>query len=53
MRRTAWIWLVGCIVWSVDAIVASRFHSAVHARMAFLLAAIFGAAWLFFRSQPR
>ena len=28
-------------------------HSAAHAELAFVLAMLFGIAWLFYRSQPR
>ena len=52
LRQTAWIWLVGSIVWAIDAVVAAHVHAAPHARLAVLLAALFGAAWLYFRAQP-
>ena len=53
MRKTAWIWLVGCIAWTFDAVVAVSRHSAPHAELAFAVAMVFGIAWLFYRSQPR
>jgi hypothetical protein len=53
MRKTAWIWLAGCIAWTFDAAVSLALHSATHAELAFLLAIVFGIAWLFYRSQPR
>ena len=53
MRKTAWIWLVGCIAWTFDAAVSLVVHSAAHAELAFVLALLFGVAWLFYRSQPR
>jgi hypothetical protein len=54
MRKTAWIWLVGCCAWTLDAAVSlSVQHSAAHAYLAFVLAILFGIAWLFYRSQPR
>jgi hypothetical protein len=53
MRKTAWIWLVGCLAWFVDGVVSLRLHSTPHAELAFLLALLFGIAWLFYRAQPR
>jgi len=53
MRKTAWIWLAGCIAWTVDAGVSLSVHSAAHAELAIVLAMLFGIAWLFYRSQPR
>ena len=53
MRRTAWIWLAGCIAWSVDALVSVRLHSVAHAELGFLMALLFLVAWLFYRTQPR
>jgi hypothetical protein len=53
MRKTAWIWLVGCIAWLFDAAVSLSLHAAAHAELAFVLALLFGVAWLFYRSQPR
>ena len=53
MRKTAWIWLVGCIAWLVDAAVSLSLHSPPHAELAFLMSLLFGIAWLFYRNQPR
>jgi hypothetical protein len=53
MRKTAWIWLAGCIAWTVDAAVSLSLHSARHAELALLVAIVFGIAWLFYRSQAR
>jgi hypothetical protein len=53
MRKTAWIWLVGCCAWTLDAAVSLSVHSPQHAYLAFTLAILFGVAWLFYRSQPR
>ena len=53
MRKTAWIWLAGCIAWTLDTAVSVSLHSAAHAKLAFLMALLFGVAWLFYRSQPR
>ncbi len=53
LRQTAWIWLAGALAWSFDAIVAARHHAAAHARLAVVLAALFGIAWLFYRNQKR
>lgn len=53
MRKTAWIWLAGCIAWMFDAAVSVSQHSAAHAELALIVAIVFGIAWLFYRSQPR
>lgn len=53
MRKTAWIWLAGCIAWTFDAAVSVHYHSVAHAELAFVLAMLFGIAWLFYRNQPR
>jgi hypothetical protein len=53
MRRTAWIWLAGCIAWMVDGLVSLRLRSMPHAELAFVMALLFGIAWLFYRTQPR
>ena len=53
MRKTAWIWLAGCIAWTFDAAVSVSRHSAAHAELALVVAIMFGIAWLFYRSQPR
>jgi hypothetical protein len=53
MRRTAWIWLVGCVAWLIDGLVNVYLHSVQHAELAFLVAIMFGIAWLFYRNQRR
>src|SRR5665213_655050 len=53
MRRTAWIWAVGCVVWIFDGMVHVRLRQLPHAELAFVLAAMFFVAWMFFRQQPR
>ena len=51
MRRSAWIWFVGCAAWLVDSIVSFRFHAVPRARLAFMVALVFLAAGLFYRNQ--
>ena len=51
LRRTAWIWAVGAIAWTIDAAVALRLHSTAHAELAILMALLFFIAWLFYRNQ--
>lgn len=53
MRRTAWVWLVGCIAWAVDGVINAVLHATQHAELAFLMALLFGIAWLFYRNQRR
>lgn len=53
MRRTAWIWLIGCIAWTADGIVSVVLHAPQHAELAFLMALLFAIAWLFYKSQRR
>jgi uncharacterized membrane protein YfcA len=53
MRRTAWIWAVGCAAWAVDGVVCLRYPNKQHAQLAFLMAMLFGVAWLFYRQQRR
>ncbi len=53
MRKTAWIWMVGCMVWLFDGLVQVHLRQWPHAELAFGLAMMFGIAWLFFRQQPR
>ena len=53
MRRTAWIWFTGAIVWLGDGIVSLRLHSGPHAQLAFMVALVFLAAALFYRRQER
>jgi hypothetical protein len=51
MRRTSWIWAVGCIAWTVDGFVSLRFPDKHRAEIAFLLAVLFAAAWGFYRQS--
>ena len=53
MQRTAWIWLAGCIAWTIDAVINVVVRSPQHAELAFLMALLFGIAWLFYRGQRR
>ncbi len=51
LRRTAWIWAVGCVAWAADGLVCLRYPDKRHAELAFVLAAAFGLAFLFYREQ--
>jgi hypothetical protein len=53
MRRTSWVWLAGCIAWTVDAVVNVLLHSPQRAELALLVAVLFGIAFLFYRGQKR
>jgi hypothetical protein len=53
MRKTAWIWFVGCAAWLVDGLIRLRLHAIPHAQLAFMLAMVFFAAGMFYRNQPR
>ena len=53
MRRTAWIWFVGCAAWLVDGVVQLRLHARPHAQLAFMVALMFLVAGLYYRRQPR
>lgn len=53
MQRFAWIWFVGCAVWVVDGLVSVRYRAWPHAELAFLLALVFLAAGVLYRSQRR
>ena len=53
MRNTAWLWFAGFVAWVVDGIVSLRLHSPMHAQLAFMVALVFFAAWLFYRKQKR
>ena len=46
MRRFAWIWFVGCVVWLGDGFLSAHYQSWAHAELAFLLALVFLAAGL-------
>lgn len=53
MRRSAVIWLVGCIAWTVDFVANVVKHHAQHAQLALLMALMFGIAYGFYRTQSR
>ena len=53
MRRTAWIWFVGCAAWTMDGIVQIHVHAVLHAQLAFTVAMLFLAAGLFYRQQKQ
>lgn len=53
MRRTAWIWLAGCLAWALDCVVNGLRGDRPHAELALLLAVLFGIAYAFYRRQPR
>jgi len=51
MAKLSWIWLAGCIAWTIDGIVCLRYPSKQHAILAFGMALLFGIAWEFYRQQ--
>lgn len=53
MRRLAWIWLAGCLAWTLDFGVNLYAGNRAHAELALLLAILFGIAYAFYRNQPR
>lgn len=53
MRRTAWIWLAGCLAWTLDTLVSVHYGNQKHAVIALCMALLFGIAWLFYRNQQR
>ena len=53
MRRSAWIWLAGCLAWSADFAANAWHHRLQQAELALLLALLFGIAYAFYRNQPR
>jgi hypothetical protein len=53
MKKLSWIWFLGFFAWFADAIVQFRLHARAHAELAFMVALVFLAAALFYRSQPR
>ena len=53
MRKTAWIWFVGCAAWTVDGVVQIHVHAIPHAQFAFMIAMLFLAAGLFYRQQKQ
>jgi len=56
MRRMpdlTWVWAAGCAAWTFDGIVCLRYPDKRHAELAFVMAALFGIAYSFFRQQKR
>ncbi len=53
MRKTAVIWLAGCIAWTVDFGVNAAYHHAQHAQLALIMAILFAIAYAFYRTQGR
>jgi hypothetical protein len=51
MRKTAWIWFVGCAAWLIDGVISVRLRSVPHAQLAFMVALVFFAAGMFYRNQ--
>jgi hypothetical protein len=51
MRKTAWIWFVGCVAWFVDGALQIRAHAIPHAKLAFMVSLMFFVAGLFYRNQ--
>ena len=51
MRKSAWIWFVGCAAWVVDGSISISLHALAHAKLAFMVALVFFAAGLFYRNQ--
>ena len=53
MRRFAWIWLAGCIVWLFNAGLSLHSHATQRAELNLLVAVMFGLAYAFYASQKR
>jgi len=53
MRRSAWIWFVGCAAWLVDSLISFHLGSVPRARLAFMVALVFLAAGFFYHSQKQ
>jgi hypothetical protein len=53
MRRSAWIWFVGCAAWLVDSGVSFHFGAVPRAKLAFMVALVFLAAGFFYRNQKQ
>ena len=53
MRRTAWIWLAGCIAWLFNAGLSLHYHAQQRAELDFLIAMLFGGAYAFYSTQKR
>ena len=41
MRKTAWIWFVGCAAWFADGVFWMHLRAVAHAELAFMLALLF------------
>ena len=50
MRKTAWIWFVGCAAWVMDGLVQLHVRAILHARLAFMIAMLFLVAGFFYRN---
>jgi len=53
MRRSAWIWFVGCAAWLVDSLISFHLGSVPRAKLAFMVSLVFLAAGFFYRSQKQ
>ena len=53
IRRTAWIWFLGCAVWVGDGLIQLHYHALARAKLAFMVAIVFLAAGLFYRNPPQ
>jgi len=53
MRRSAWIWFVGCAAWRVDSGVSFHFGAVARAQLALMVALVFLAAGFFYRGQKQ
>jgi len=53
MRRTAWIWFVGCAAWLVDSGISFHYGAVPRAELAFMVALVFLVAGFFYRSQKQ
>ncbi len=51
LQLGSWIWAAGCIAWAVDGLLCLRYPDKSHAVLGFLMALLFGIAWLFYRQQ--
>ncbi len=51
MQKTTWIWYLGFAVWLADGLVSAHYRNLLHARLAFMIAAVFFAAGLFYSRQ--
>jgi hypothetical protein len=53
MRRSAWIWFVGCAAWLVDSLINFHVGAVAHAKLAFMVSLVFLAAGFFYRGQKK